>query len=254
MERLQKVLARAGVASRRKCEELILQGQVRVNGQVVTKLGTKVDPARDIIEVDGQPIAPGRKVYILLHKPRGYLSDTLDFRGRPSALSLVPGGERLYPAGRLDAKSEGLLLLTNDGELAHRLTHPRYEHEKEYLALVEGEPTEATLRRMLEGVERDGQVLRADAVERLEHLGLEARIHGWEEAPRGMAWLRILLHEGKKRHIRRMCAALGHPVRRLIRIRIGPLQLGDLPVGRWRYLTEEEVKQLYNVKTFHHCH
>ena len=130
-ERLQKTLARAGVASRRKCEELILQGRVRVNGQVVTQLGTKVDPARDAIEVDGRPITTEGKVYVLLHKPRGYLSDTLDFRGRLSALSLVPDGERLYPAGRLDAGSEGLLLLTNDGELAHHLTHPRYEHEKE---------------------------------------------------------------------------------------------------------------------------
>ncbi|MFQ6059606.1 MAG: pseudouridine synthase, partial [Anaerolineae bacterium] len=238
MERLQKVLARAGVASRRKCEALILQGRVRVNGQVVTQLGTKVDPTRDTIEVDGQPIAPEEKVYILLHKPRGYLSDTRDFRGRPSALGLVPDGERLYPAGRLDARSEGLLLLTNDGELAHRLTHPRYEHRKEYLALVEGEPTEATLQRMLEGVERDGQTLRADAVQRLEHLGSQARIHGWQQAPSGMTWLRIVLHEGKKRHIRKMCAALGHPVRRLIRIRIGPLELGDLRVGKWRYLTE----------------
>jgi pseudouridine synthase len=244
MERLQKVLAHAGVASRRKCEEVILQGRVRVNGEVVTQLGTKVDPARDTIEVDGQPITPEKKVYVLLHKPRGYLSDTLDFRGRPSALSLVPGGERLYPAGRLDARSEGLLFLTNDGELAHRLTHPRYEHQKEYLALVEGEPTEATLRRMLKGLGQDGQTLRADAVERLDRLGSEARIHGWQEAPRGMSWLRILLHEGKKRHIRRMCAALGHPVRRLIRVRIGPLELGDLPVGKWRYLAEGEVKQL----------
>jgi 23S rRNA pseudouridine2605 synthase len=254
MERLQKVLARAGVASRRKCEELIRQGRVRVNGQVVTQLGTKVNQAQDTIEVDGRLVTSEIKVYILLHKPRGYLSDTLDFRGLPSALSLIPGGERLYPVGRLDARSEGLLLLTNDGELAHRLTHPRYEHEKEYLALVEGEPTEATLRRMLEGVEQDGEVLQADTVERLKRLGPEARIHGWEEAPRGMTWLRIILHEGKKRHIRRMCAALGHPVRRLIRIRIGPLELRDLPVGKWRYLTEREVKRLYNVKTFDHRH
>jgi 23S rRNA pseudouridine2605 synthase len=246
MERLQKVLACAGVASRRKCEELILQGRVRVNGQVVTQLGTKVDPARDIIEVDGQPIILEKKVYILLHKPQGYLSDTLDFCGRPSALSLIPGGERLYPAGRLDARSEGLLLLTNDGELAHHLTHPRYEHEKEYLALVEGQPTAAIMQQMLEGVEQDGQALRADAVERLEWLGLEAQIHGWGEAPRGMTWLRIVLHEGKKRHIRRMCAALGHPVRRLIRIRIGPLELGDLPVGKWRHLKEGEVKRLWS--------
>jgi len=243
MERLQKALAHAGVASRRKCEELILQGRVRVNGQVVTQLGTKVDPGQDTIEVDGQPITLEDKVYILLHKPRGYLSDTLDFRGRPSALGLVPDGERLYPAGRLDARSEGLLLLTNDGELAHRLTHPRYEHQKEYLALVEGEPTEAILRRMLGGVERDGQTLRADAVQRLERLGPEARTHDWQEAPESMAWLRITLHEGKKRHIRRMCAAVGHPVRRLIRTRIGPLELGDLLVGEWRYLTGGEVKR-----------
>ncbi len=129
MERLQKVLAHAGVASRRKCEDLILQGLVRVNGQVVTQLGVKVDPGRDTIEVDGQPISPEDKVYIILHKPRGYLSDTHDFRDRLSALSLVPARGRLYPAGRLDAESEGLLLLTNDGELTHHLTHPRYEHE-----------------------------------------------------------------------------------------------------------------------------
>jgi pseudouridine synthase len=250
MERLQKVLARAGVASRRKCEELILQGRVRVNGQVVTQLGTKVDPAQDTIEVDGRPIVPEEQVYIILYKPRGYLSDTCDFRGRPSALGLVPNGERLYPAGRLDAESEGLLLLTNDGELTYRLTHPRYEHEKEYLALVEGEPTGATLRRMLGGVDHDGQTLRADAVERLYP---QAQAHGWEEAPSGRAWLRIILHEGKKRHIRRMCAAVGHPVRRLIRVRIGPLKLGDLSVGKWRYLTEGEVRELKS-ETIHYRH
>ncbi len=253
MERLQKVLAHAGVASRRKCEALILQGRVRVNGQVVTQLGTKVDPAQDTIEVDGRPIALEEKVYILLHKPQGYLSDTLDFRGRPSALGLVSAGKRLYPAGRLDAESEGLLLLTNDGELTYRLTHPRYEHEKEYLALVEGEPTGATLWRMLGGVDHDGQTLRADAVERLGRPGPEARSHGWEEAPSGRAWLRIILHEGKKRHIRRMCAAVGHPVRRLVRVRIGPLELGDLLVGEWRYLTEEEVRELKG-ETIHHRH
>jgi len=224
---------------------------VRVNGQVVTQLGAKVDPAQDTIEVDGQPITLEDKVYILLHKPRGYLSDTQDFRGRSSALGLVPAGERLYPAGRLDAESEGLLLLTNDGELTYLLTHPRYEHEKEYLALVEGEPAGATLRRMLGGVDHDGQTLRADAVERLERPGPEARSHGWEEAPSGRAWLRITLHEGKKRHIRRMCAAVGHPVRRLIRVRIGPLELGDLSVGKWRYLTQEEVRKLKS-ETIHH--
>jgi len=251
MERLQKVLAHAGVASRRKCEKLILHGRVRVNGQVVTKLGTKVDPGQDTIEVDGQPIALEEKVYILLHKPRGYLSDTRDFRGRSSALGLVPDRERLYPVGRLDAESEGLLLLTNDGELAHRLTHPRYKHQKEYLALVVGRPTEATLRRMRKGVKKDGEILRADAVRRVERLGPQAQIHGWKEAPRGMVWLGITLHAGKKRHIRRMCAALGYSVRRLIRVRIGPLELGDLSVGKWRYLTKREVRKLKS-ETVHH--
>jgi 23S rRNA pseudouridine2605 synthase len=253
MERLQKVLAHAGVASRRKCEKLILQGRVRVNGQVVTQLGTKVDPGQDTIEVDGQPIALEEKVYILLHKPRGYLSDTRDFRGRSSALGLVPAEERLYPVGRLDAESEGLLLLTNDGELAHHLTHPRYEHQKEYLALVVGRPTEATLRRMRKGVERDGEILGADTVQRLERLGPQAQIHGWKEAPKGMVWLGITLHAGKKRHIRRMCAALGYSVRRLIRVRVGPLELGDVPVGKWRYLTKREVRKLKG-ETIHHRH
>ncbi len=243
-ERLQKVLARAGVTSRRKGEELILQGRVRVNGQVVTQLGTKVDPARDTIEVDGQRVVLGQKIYIALHKPRGYISDTLGSEGRPSALSLVPHGERLFPAGRLDVGSEGLLLLTNDGELAHRLTHPRYEHEKEYLVLVEGVPSPATLQRMLQGIEYKGEWLKADTVERVRRLSPEARRHGWPGAPKGRAWLRVVLHEGKKRHIRRLCAALGHPVHRLIRTRIGGVELGSLPAGRWRYLTPEEVKRL----------
>ena len=237
MERLQKVLARAGVASRRKCEALILQGRVRVNGQVVTKLGTKVDPAWDTIEVDGRPITWGKKVYILLHKPQGYLSDTLDFRGRPSALSLIPGG----PLGREKRGAPAPHQQRGAGPPPHPL---RLQHQKEYLALVEWEPTEPTRLRMPDAVEGDGQTLRADAVQRLERLGPEAQIHGWEEAPRGMTWPRILLHEGKKRYIRPMCAALGHPVRRLIRIRIGALGLKDLPGGKWRYLTEEGVKRL----------
>lgn len=244
MERLQKVMAHAGVASRRKCEEMIRARRVTVNGRVVTEPGAKVDPQRAVITVDGRPIAREKKVYILLHKPPGYLSDAQDFRGRPSALNLVPNGARLYPAGRLDARSEGLLLLTNDGELAHRLTHPRFQHEKEYLVLVEGRPSRATLRQMLKGVEYDGDLLRADSVECVERLGREAFVHGWEPKPKGLAWLRVVLHEGKKRHIRHMCAAVGHPVRRLIRVRIGLLKLGTLKSGKWRYLTEREVKVL----------
>lgn len=242
-ERLQKILARAGFGSRRACEDLIRQGRVTVNRQVA-QLGQKADPGRDRITVDGRQLHLSHHcIYVAFHKPRGVLSDESSDH-RPTVRDMVPLQGHLFPVGRLDLRSEGLILLTNDGELAHRLTHPRYEHQKEYLALVEGRPTEATLRRMLEGVERDGETLRADAAQRLEQLGPEARIHGWQQAPKGMAWLRITLHEGKKRHIRRMCAALGHPVRRLIRVRIGPLELGDLSVGKWRFLTEREVKRL----------
>jgi 23S rRNA pseudouridine2605 synthase len=230
-ERLQKIMAHAGVASRRKCEELILQRRVRVNGQVVTQLGTKVNPSRDIIEVDGRPIVLEEKVYILLHKPRGYLSDTRDFRGRPSALSLVPGGERLYPAGRLDARSEGLLFLTNDGELAHRLTHPRYEHAKEYYVCVEGHPNDETLKQWRCGVFLDGRQTAPAEVSVLR------RERDW-------TWLRVVLREGRKRQIRRVAAMLGHPVRQLVRVRIGTVQLGDLEPGEWRYLTKQELKEL----------
>jgi len=163
MERLQKILAHAGVASRRKCEELIVTGRVRVNGAVVTELGTKADAARDRIEVDGVPIRLETKTYVILHKPRGYLSDLDEERGKPLAIDLVPTRERLFVAGRLDANSEGLLLLTNDGALAHRLTHPRYAHEKEYLVLVAGEPDDATLARLQKGVWYAGEKLRADS-------------------------------------------------------------------------------------------
>ncbi len=244
MERLHKVLAHAGVASRRKAEELIAAGQVRVNGRVVTELGTQVDPAHDRIQVDGKTIQAERKMYIALHKPRGYLSDRDEGQDKPTALDLVPQRERLYAAGRLDANSEGLLLLTNDGDLAYGITHPRYEHAKEYLALVEGRPAEETLAQMRRGVWYEGERLRADAAEVVRHLGASSRAHDWNAAGRDETWLRIVLHEGKKREIRHMSAALGHPVRRLIRVRIGPIELGMLPVGQWRELSEREVNAL----------
>ncbi len=244
MERLQKVLAHAGVASRRKCEELILARRVRVNGKIVSELGTQVDPTRDHIEVDGATIRAEKKSYIILHKPRGYLSDIDEARGKPLAVDLVSTRARLYAAGRLDANSEGLLLLTNDGDLAHRITHPRYQHEKEYLALVEGEPNEETLARLQKGIWYDGDLLRADSAKIVRHLGELARRQRWHEARRDETWLRIVLHEGKKREIRRLCNAVGHPVRRLIRIRIGPVELGALPVGEWRELSEREVREL----------
>lgn len=246
MERLQKILAHAGIASRRKCEELILQKRVRVNGKIVSELGTKVDPARDKIEVDGKPIRLEQPIYIVLHKPKGYLSDVDEAGGKKLAIDLVSARERLYAAGRLDMNSEGLLLLTNDGDLAHRITHPRYEHEKEYLALVEGDPTEETLTRMRKGIVYEGVLLRADSVKKVRHLGEIGRRHHWSDARPGECWLRIVLHEGRKREIRHLCGVLGHPVRRLIRTRIGPIALGALPVGRWRTLTPSELKALKN--------
>lgn len=238
MDRLQKILAHAGVASRRKCEELILAGHVRVNGKIVSELGTKVDPARDRIAVDGALIRIERKTYIALHKPRGYLSDIDEERGKPLAVDLVSSRERLYAAGRLDLNSEGLLLLTNDGDLAHRVTHPRFEHEKEYLALVEGDPDDAALAKLQKGVWYDGEILRADYVARA------ARHQRFGNADRGQTWVKIVLHEGKKRQIRHMGAAIGHPVLRLIRVRIGPIDLGVLPVGKWRALSGREVRAL----------
>ncbi|MDE3090908.1 MAG: rRNA pseudouridine synthase [Chloroflexota bacterium] len=246
MERLQKVLAHAGIASRRKSEELILARRVRVNGRIVAELGTQVDPEHDRVEVDGARIRVEKKSYIILHKPKGYLSDVDEARGKPLAIDLVPTRERVYAAGRLDANSEGLLLLTNDGDLAHRVTHPRYQHEKEYLALVEGKPTEETLARLQKGIWYEGDLLRVDSARIIRHLGVIARRQRWSEARRGETWLRVVLHEGKKREIRHLCGAVGHPVRRLIRVRIGPLELGALPVGEWRELSEREVRELKN--------
>jgi 23S rRNA pseudouridine2605 synthase len=245
MERLQKVLAHSGIASRRKCEELILAGRVRVNDKVVSELGLKVSPEVDQIKVDGVPVRAESKTYIALHKPRGFLSDAelpadsiQAASGQRLAVELVPIDERLYAAGRLDLNSEGLLLLTNDGDLAHLITHPRFEHEKEYLALIEGEIEEFELNKLRKGVLYDNSVLRADHVERA------SRHQRFGTAERGRTWIRIVLHEGKKRQIRHMGAAIGHPVMRLIRTRIGPIELDALPVGEWRALTEREVSAL----------
>ncbi len=251
MERLHKVLAHAGVASRRKAEELVLAGRVRVNGKLVTELGIQVDPARDHIVVDGRPARVEHKTYVILHKPRGYLSDraaeetaSRERQHKPTALDLVPARERLYAAGRLDANSEGLLLLTNDGELAHRLTHPRFEHEKEYLVLVQGVPNAAALARLRKGVWHEGEMLRADSVAVAPELGEQARLHHWDKMARDQTWLRFVLHEGKKRELRHMCAAVGYPVLRLIRVRIGSIELGTLPIGQWRTLNTREVQAL----------
>lgn len=230
-ERLQKVLARAGLGSRRACEELIRQGRVTVNGQVA-RLGQTVDPGREEILVDGQPLyLPERPTYLLLHKPPGVICTVRDTHGRPTVLDLIPATVRLYPVGRLDLESEGLLLLTDDGELAFRLTHPRYGVEKEYHVLVEGRPTLETLSRW-----RSGQVA-------LEERPAPAQVEVMRVEGEN-TWLRVVLHEGRKRQIRLVAEALGHPVRRLIRVRLDGLRLGKLPPGVWRALKPEEVARL----------
>jgi len=242
-ERLQKVLAHAGVASRRACEELIVAGRVKVNGKVITELGTRVRPDEDLIEVDGAPIIAHRPQlsYYLLYKPVGYLSTVSDPHGRPTALSLVPTEERLYPVGRLDLGSEGLLLFTNDGELAHRLMHPRFEHEKEYLVLVQGELADEELERLRQGVHLEDRVTFVRAqVERLEP-GYRWRR---EAVPQGCSWLRVTLREGRKRQIRLMLRALGYEVERLIRVRMGDLHLGTLQPSQGRWLSKREVLAL----------
>ena len=231
-ERLQKILAQAGFGSRRACEELIRQGRVAVNG-LVAQLGQKADPDRDRITVDGNVIQVQRRhVYVALHKPRGVLSDEGDEAGRFSTVrDLVPLPGRLFAVGRLDLQSEGLLLLTDDGDLANRLTHPRYEHTKEYHVDVEGQPDEGTLERWRRGVFLDGRRTVPAEVSVLH-------------SERDHTWLRVVLREGRKRQVRRVAAMLGHPVRRLVRVRIGPLDLGDLQPGQWRKLTDAEVKAL----------
>ncbi|MBI3740607.1 MAG: rRNA pseudouridine synthase [Chloroflexi bacterium] len=245
MERLHKVLAHAGVASRRKAEAMILARRVSVNGDLVTILGTQVDPGRDHIQVDGVPIRGEAKKYIVLYKPKGYLSDLAPSlrsgqapRGKPRAVDLIPLRERLYPVGRLDAESEGLLFLTNDGALAQRLMHPRYQHEKEYLAMVRGEIDDRVLAQLCRGVWRAGERYRA---ERAHRVGAKQK---YGTANRGQAWVKIILREGKKREIREMCAAVGHPVLRLIRVRIGSIHLGNLRAGNWRELNAAQVADL----------
>jgi pseudouridine synthase len=235
-ERLQKVLAHAGVASRRKSEELILQGRVSVNGKVITQLGTKVDPARDDIRVDGERVrVASSHVYIMINKPRGVLSVMEDDRGRSALGDLVSVSTRLYPVGRLDASSEGLILLTDDGELANVLTHPRYGHEKEYIVLVNGRPSDKTLQAWERGVPLDGKPTAPARVSFLRSQG-------------DSTLLRVAIYEGRKRQVRRVAALLGHPVRDLTRTRLGPLQLGTLVTGQWRYLTSKEIQELESLK------
>ncbi|MDP8922565.1 MAG: rRNA pseudouridine synthase [Chloroflexota bacterium] len=233
-ERLQKYLARSGVASRRASEELIAQGRVSVNGTVVTALGTAVDPTADRVAVDGRPVSPPRaRTYVLLYKPPGIVSTAHDPEGRPTVVDLVPSSARLYPIGRLDYDSEGLILLSDDGDLTVTLTHPRHEVEKEYYALVDHPLSDAALDRLRSGVLLDGRRTAPAIVERAR-----PGVGG------GGYWLRVVLREGRNRQVRRMIEAVGGHVLRLVRTRIGPLRLSDLEPGEWRDLTDDEVRHL----------
>jgi pseudouridine synthase len=232
-ERLQKVLAAAGVASRRVVEQYMVAGRVSVNGEVVTELGRRIDPAVDHVEVDGQAVQldPGKR-YLMLNKPTGVVSTMSDEHGRPDLRRWTDELEdRVYNVGRLDADTSGLLLLTNDGELAHVLAHPSFGVEKTYIATVRGTPTNATLKRLRDGIELDDGPIRAD------------RIRVVNES-RGRAIVELTLHSGRNRIVRRMLDAVGHPVQELVRRQFGPLHLGTLAVGRIRDLDTVEVGRL----------
>lgn len=225
--RLQKFLSAAGVCSRRRGETYILAGRVRVNGQVVTELGTRINPGRDVVEFDGRLVSMAAGlVYIALNKPKGYVTSCRQ-PGDRIVLDLVDVAERIYPIGRLDRDSTGLLLLTNDGRLHHRLSHPSFDHEKEYLVTVARPIAGEALERMAQGVPILGSVSRPAQVERL--------------SPRRF---RIVLKEGRNRQIRRMAGSVGHQVLALKRVRVGPVKLGRLAEGRWRHLSPSERRRL----------
>ena len=230
--RLQKLLAEAGLGSRRHCETLITAGQVHVNGQPVTTLGSKVEPGTDRVTVAGVSVRVERKIYIALNKPAGYICTSHDPQGRRRAIDLIPVDlPRVYTVGRLDGDTEGLLLLTNDGTFSLRLTHPRYKMPKTYCAEVGGALGDDQIDQLLRGVWSDGELLRAAQVFGVRSIGADTE-------------LQLVLREGKKRQVRRMLAVVGCPVRRLVRLSVGKISLGNLKPGQWRYLTNEEIRSL----------
>ena len=232
--RLQKFLAECGVASRREAETYIAEGRVRVNSQVAA-VGDKVDPTADTIELDGAQVSRDRKVYVVLHKPKGVVTSAKDTHKRRTVLDCLDGvTARVFPVGRLDMDVTGALLLTNDGEMAHRLAHPKFQVDKVYVAWVEGRVTPATARALSEGIELEDGPTAPAKVTILKATGDSSRI-------------RLVIHEGRKRLVKRMCAAVGHPVRDLRRLAMGPIRADGLIPGEWRYLSDEEIASLKDV-------
>ncbi len=235
-ERLQKILAKAGIASRRSAEQLIRDGRIRVNGQVVMEMGCKADPAHDQITCDGKPMAFEEKMYVLLNKPAGYVTTLSDPQGRPVVTDLLTEIPlRLFPVGRLDLDTEGALLMTNDGELGNSILHPRFEVKKTYEALVVGSPSPDKLNRLEQGIELDGFRTRPAGIRVLKR-------------HKDQTLIEIIIHEGKKRQVRKMFQALNHRVLHLKRTAYGQLKLGTLPLGKHRVLTTNDLKKIFSGK------
>jgi pseudouridine synthase len=235
MERLQKVMAHAGVASRRKSEEIIAEGRVKVNGEIVTEMGVKVDPEQDEIVVDGELISEEKKRYILLNKPEGYITTVSDPEGRPTVMDLIPDlKQRLYPAGRLDYDSSGLLIMTNDGDLTYKLTHPKKEVDKKYRVLVQGEMDQDDFKKFENGMVIDGQKTAPARISNINYKGDKTEFD-------------VIIHEGRNRQVRRMAKIAGFSVISLKRIAFAFLTLKGVKEGDFRYLSDQEITKLKNM-------
>lgn len=234
--RLQKYMAISGVASRRKCEEYILQGKVKVNGEVVTELGTKVNPSQDEVEFDGKKIkSEENKIYILLNKPIGYVTTTNDQFGRDNVLDLVKVKERIVPVGRLDMYTSGALILTNDGDFVYKVTHPKHEINKTYTVTLKGIITNEEVQKLQKGVDIGDYTTKQAMVKILK-----------TDSEKQISRLEIVIHEGKNRQVRRMCEAVGRKVLALHRTKIGEISVKDIPLGKWRMLRKDEIRRLLN--------
>lgn len=231
-ERLQKYMAACGIASRRKCEEIILQARVKVNGKIVNELGAKIDEEKDLVTLDGKLIKKEKnKVYIALNKPKGYVSTVKDERGRKTILDLVDVTERIYPIGRLDYDTSGLILLTNDGDIYNKIIHPKQEKNKIYIALIKGIPTENDIKKIWKGINIDGYVTAPAKFKIVKKF-------------KDYCEVEIIIHEGRNRQIRKMCDFINHQVLELKRLQIGDIKLGNLPLGKWRYLNTKEIQNI----------